>query len=139
MQTCTFRLDGRLYGIAVAHVQEILRRQPTTPVPLAEAAVEGLINLRGQIVTAIDLRRRLLLPERAEGASSVNVVVRTATGVVSLVVDEIGDVLDLPDADFEATPDTVSDQVRPFLKGVSKLTGHLLLLLDPERAVDPAA
>ncbi|MFM2091833.1 MAG: Chemotaxis protein CheW, partial [Planctomycetota bacterium] len=98
-----------------------------------------LINLRGQIVTAIDLRRRLHLSERRPGAPSVNVVVRVATGVVSLVVDEIGDVLELPDADFEPAPDTVSAQVRPFLKGVSKLTDHLLLLLDPERAVDPAA
>jgi purine-binding chemotaxis protein CheW len=139
MQTCTFRLDGRLYGIDVLHVQEILRRQPTTPVPLSELAVEGLINLRGQIVTAIDLRRRLRLPERPAGAPSVNVVVRVGTGVVSLVVDEIGDVMELPDADFEATPDTVSAQVRPFLKGVSKLTGHLVLLLDPDRAVDLAA
>ncbi|MFM2089722.1 MAG: Chemotaxis protein CheW [Planctomycetota bacterium] len=139
MQCCTFRIDGRLYGIDVLHVQEILRRQPITPVPLAHGSVEGLINLRGQIVTAIDLRHRLNLPPRAAGTPSVNVVVRLAAGTVSLVVDEIGDVLELPEADFEPTPDTVSAQVRPFLKGVSKLTGHLLLLLDPERAADLAA
>lgn len=135
-QLATFWLDGRLLGVEVVRVQEVIRSQRMTNVPLAPAEVRGLINLRGQIVTALDLRRRLGLPERAEGSPApMNVVVRTADGPVSLLVDAIGDVLAVDDADFERAPDTLDGPARTLLGGAYKLEGRLLLLLDVDEAV----
>ena len=93
-QVCTFSLDHLFLGIEVLQVQEVIRAQALTRVPLAHRAVRGLINLRGQIVTAIDLRERLGLPAQPDGRESMNVVLRTDEGAVSLLVDEIGDVLE---------------------------------------------
>lgn len=89
-QICTFQLAGRWYGLDVARVQEVVLPQTLTSVPLAHPAVAGLINLRGQIVTAIDLRRRLELPERNCESTCVNVVIETVDGAVSLVADDVG-------------------------------------------------
>src|ERR671936_28074 len=94
---CTFTLDGLLFGVEVLKVQEVIRYLEMTRVPLAPAVVRGLINLRGQIVTAIDLRRRLELSDRPADQQPVNVVVHTDDGAVSLLVDEIGDVLQVPE------------------------------------------
>src|SRR6185436_963350 len=91
-QYCTFFLDGLFFGVEVQHVQEVIRYQEMTRVPLAARVVSGLINLRGQIVTAIDLRRRLALPELPGGKLPMNIVVRTEDGIVSLLADEVGDV-----------------------------------------------
>ena len=95
-QLCTFLLDRRWFAVPVDDVQEVLRFQEMTRVPLAPKAVVGLINLRGRIVPAIDLRTRLELPPRADGCRSMNVVVRTIDGPKALLVDEIGDVYDSP-------------------------------------------
>src|SRR3954469_18205027 len=94
-QYCTFFLDGLYFGIEVLKMQEIIRYQEMTRVPLAPPVVRGLINLRGQIVTAIDMRRRLDLPALPDGRLPMNVVIRTDDGPVSLLVDEIGDVLEV--------------------------------------------
>ena len=104
-QYCTFVLDGHLFGVPVSSVQEVLRAQALTSVPLAPLEVAGLLNLRGQIVTSLELRARLGLRPRPADAPSVNVVVKTADGnAVSLVVDEIGDVIEPPREAFEAPP-----------------------------------
>ena len=107
-QYCTFYLGEQCYGLDVLNVQEIVRSQPLTRVPLAHPMVRGLINLRGQIVTAIDLRRRLDLPARDDERESVNVVVQTDDGAVSLLVDEIGDVLEVTEEQFERPPETLA-------------------------------
>src|SRR5262245_30399980 len=106
-----------------------------TRVPLAPAVVRGLINLRGQIVTAIDLRRRLEFAERPADQLPVNVVVRTDDGAVSLLVDEIGDVLQVPETLFERPPETLRGTARELIQGTYKLQDRLLLILDPERTV----
>jgi len=106
-QFCTFHLDDHLFGVDVLDVQEVIRYQAMTHVPLAPRVVEGLINLRGQIVTAVDLRARLELPSRPEGQLPMNVVVHTEDGPVSFLVDKIGDVLDVSEADYEPVPDTL--------------------------------
>src|SRR2546423_9370899 len=106
-QYCTFYLDGSYFGLDVLKVQEIIRYQEMTRVPLAPPVVRGLINLRGQIVTALDLRRRLELTDRPPGQLPVNVVVQTDDGAVSLLVDEIGDVLEVPQALFQRPPETL--------------------------------
>ncbi len=133
-QFCTFLLDGHLFGVPVPQVQEVIRFHPMTPVPLAPPAVEGLINLRGQIVLAIDLRRRLSLAGRSAGDLPVNVVVRTTDGAVSLLVDEIGDVIEVEQSSFEASSETLRGAVRSMILGVHKLEHKLLHLLDTERA-----
>lgn len=133
-QFCTFYLDGFLFGIEVEKVQEVIRHQEMTPVPLAPKLIGGLINLRGQIVTAIDLRLRLGLPERKAEDLPMNVVARSEDGAVSLLVDEIGDVLEVQEQQFEDVPQTMR-QARDLIRGVYKLPDRLLLVLDTAQAV----
>jgi purine-binding chemotaxis protein CheW len=135
-QFCTFYLQGLFFGIEVEKVQEVIRYQGMTEVPLAANVIAGLINLRGQIVTAIDLRKRLGLPSREAGEVPVNVVVRADGGAVSLLVDEIGDVVEVDEKMFEAAPSTLKGQSRELLTGVFKLKDKLLLALDTEKALD---
>src|SRR3984957_1704862 len=137
-QFSTFFVADLFFGVDVLNVQEVLRFQQMTPVPQAPAVIEGLINLRGQIVTAIDMRRRLRLPPRADDRSPMNIVVRTSGGAVSLLVDEIGDVLDVDAATYERTPENLAPAARDLIRGVYKLKGQLLLILDAERTVDLA-
>jgi purine-binding chemotaxis protein CheW len=134
-QYCTFYLCDLYFGLEVLKVQEIIRYQRMTRVPLAHPVVRGLINLRGQIVTAIDLRRRLELPVRPDDELPVNVVIQTDDGAVSLLVDEIGDVLDVSDRDFERPPETLRGIARELIVGAYKLADKLLLVLDIERTV----
>jgi purine-binding chemotaxis protein CheW len=135
-QFSTFYVADLFFGVDVLHVQEVLRFQQMTPVPQAPGVIEGLINLRGQIVTAIDMRRRLKLPPRAGDQSPMNIVVRTSDGAVSLLVDEIGDVLHLDASTYERPPDNLDPAARDFIRGIYKLPNRLLLVLDEERTVD---
>jgi purine-binding chemotaxis protein CheW len=135
-QYCTFYLAGHYFGLDVLQVQEIIRYQEMTRVPLAHPVVRGLINLRGQIVTAIDLRRRLDLSDRPAGQLPINVVVHTHDGAVSLLVDEIGDVLEVPEQAFERPPETLKGTARELIRGAYKLQDSLLLILDTERTVN---
>lgn len=135
----TFFVGGMFFGVDVLHVQEVLCFQPMTPVPQAPQAIEGLINLRGQIVTAIDMRRRLGLAPGASGHVPMNIVVRTADGAVSLLVDEIGDVLNMEAANYERPPENLDPAARELIRGVYKLKDRLMLALDEERTVDLAA
>ena len=132
-QVCTFWVGNLYLGLDVHTVQEVMRPLELTPVPLAPPSIVGLINLRGQIVTAIDLRRRLGMPPQAAGTDAMNVVIRTDDGAVSLVVDEIGDVIEVDARSFERIPDTLQGVARDMITGVHKLEGRLLLLLDPAR------
>jgi purine-binding chemotaxis protein CheW len=134
-QYATFFLGDLFLGVEVLKVQEVIRYQEMTPVPLAPDVIEGLINLRGQIVTAIDLRRRLELPARAAGSLPMNVVVRSDDGAVSLLVDEIGDVVEIDDDAYERPPETLKGVARELVTGVYKLKDRLLLVLDTDRAV----
>ena len=133
-QLATFVLDGARYGVDVLRVQEALRPQVRTPVPLAPAGVAGLVNLRGQVVLTIDLRTRLGLAPLAEDAEPMMVVVQVGGEAVSLLVDEIGDVIDVDDAQFETPPDTLDPALREVILGAYKLDHGLLLALDVERA-----
>ena len=135
-QFTTFTLDGHLFGVEVETVQEVMRYQETTRVPLAPGSIGGLINLRGQVITALDLRHRLGMRERPEGQRPMNVVVRTEDGAVSLLVDQIGAVIETDAHHFESPPDTVSSQARDLIRGAYKLDGTLLLALDVPRTVD---
>ncbi len=133
-QFCTFFLDKLLFGVELQGVQEVIRSLEMTQVPLAPAVVSGLINLRGQIVTAVNLRRRLAMEPSPPGTLSMNVVVRSDDGAVSLLVDEIGDVVEVDESSFEPAPETLSASVRTIIVGVHKLPGRLMLVLDIEKA-----
>jgi purine-binding chemotaxis protein CheW len=135
---CTFFLDGHFFGVPVQQVQEVIRYQEMTRVPLVPQVVSGLINLRGQIVTAIDLRRRLAMSERLADQLPMNVVVRTDDGALSLLVDEIGDVIEVEEKTFEQPPETLKGIAREMIRGVHKLPERLLLLLNTERVVNVA-
>ncbi len=134
-QLCTFYVGTLFFGVDVLDVQEVIRNQEMTRVPLAPGAVSGLINLRGQIVTAIDLRHRLGLPPLEDG-EALNVVVRTLDGPISLLVDQIGDVIDVSATDLENTPTTLAEAARDLILGVYKLERQLLLVLNTTAALD---
>lgn len=134
-QFATFYLDRLLFGVEVGKVQEVIRYQEMTRVPLATSVVTGLINLRGQIVTALDLRKRLEFSERASDQLPMNVVIRTGDEAVSLLVDEIGDVLEVEDGSFEPPPETLRGVARELIRGAYKLKDRLLLILDTEKTV----
>lgn len=134
-QYCTFNLGNLFFGVEVQKIQEVIRYQEMTRVPLASPVVQGLINLRGQIVTAIDLRRRLELEPRPDDQLPMNVVIRTDDGPMSLLVDEIGDVLEMEPEHFERIPETLRGVARELINGAYKLKDRLLLTLDTEKAV----
>ena len=134
-QFSTFVVDRLLLGVEVEKVQEVIRYQEMTCVPLAPSVVKGLINLRGQIVTAVDLRRRLDLRERATGELPMNVVIRQDDGAVSLLVDEIGDVLEVEEEKFEPPPETMDSKARKLIRGVYKLSDRLMHVLDTDATV----
>jgi purine-binding chemotaxis protein CheW len=132
----TFSLAAFHFAVDVLDVQEVVRFQNPTRVPLAPAEIEGLINLRGQIVAAIDLRRRLGLAARDPRSSPMNVIVRRGSDVLSFLVDEVGDVVEVRDEDFEDPPVTLAGDIREALTGVYKLARGLLLVLDVEKVWD---
>lgn len=134
-QLCTFVLDHLLFGVDVVRVQEVIRYQQMTRVPLASPVIRGLINLRGQIVTALDMRARFELLPRPTDDLPMNVVIRSDNGPVSLLVDEIGDVVEVHQEAFESPPETISSLGRELITGVYKLDRKLLLLLDTDRVI----
>ena len=133
-QFCTFYLDKLLFGVELKGVQEVIRSLHMTKVPLAPEVVSGLINLRGQIVTAVDLRQRLELEPRPPKVLAMNVVVRSEDGAVSLLVDEIGDVVEVEESTFEPPPETLRGSMRAVILGIHKLDDRLLHVLDIGKA-----
>lgn len=134
-QLCTFHLGDLYLGVDVLDVQEVLTHRVMTPVPLTADCVRGLINLRGQIVTAIDLRRRVGMPDVDDEQTLMNLVVRGKEGTSSLMVDRMGDVVEVHDEDFEPLPGSVDGRIKELTRGVYKLDGSLLLLLDIEKTL----
>ena len=130
----TLTVAGQLCGVPVLAVRDVLGPQAITRIPLAPAEVAGSLNLRGRIVTAIDLRRRLGLAPRGEAQSGpMSVVVDRDGELYSLLADEVGEVLPLPRADRAPNPPTLDALWRDVSLGVHRMDGHLLILLDVER------
>jgi purine-binding chemotaxis protein CheW len=135
-QYCTLTVGDLSLGIDVEKVQEVLRGSDITTVPLAHPAVRGLINLRGQIVTAIDLRRRLGLPGADSNGGSMTMVLGTRDEPLALVVDTVGDVVDVEEETFEPPPDTLRGEARRMIAGAHKLETRLLLVLNLDVVCD---
>ena len=134
-QLVTFTVDGRFLGVDVTRVREVLRSQELTRVPLAPPQIAGLINLRGEIVTAFDLRVALGRAQRDQDDRPMNVVVATEHGPVSMLVDDVSDVLDLDEGSIERPPSTLRGSARDLIVGAYKLDGRLLLELDLDAVI----
>lgn len=133
LQLCTCHVNGLFLGLDVLSVQEVIRSPDLALVPLAPPTIAGLLNLRGQILTAIDLRRLLGFPPRpATAAASMLMILCTRHGQVALIVDSVGDVIAVAEDTFEPPPDTLPAAIRPLLSGVHKLPGQLLHVLNAE-------
>ncbi len=135
-QYVTFRAGGLFFGVDVLKVQEIIRYQAMTPVPLAPTAVKGLINLRGQIIAAVDLRSILELDNEKDDEKPMNVVIRAGDETISLLVDSIGDVIEVDKNEYESTPETIAPHIRGILHGVFKLKEELLLVLNGKACLE---
>jgi len=137
-QFCTFYLDEHYFGLPVEDVQEVLRARPITNVPLSNDCITGLINLRGQIITAIDLRPCLEFDVREAGQPSMNVVVRDTEESVSLIVDRIGDVFEVDNHLSHAVPETIRGLSRELIDCTYLLEDRLLIILDTEKLLNSA-
>lgn len=134
-QLCGFRIKDGYYAISVLDVQEVIKPQRVTTVPLAPEYVRGLINLRGQIVTSISLKKLFGMEDIATH-DHMNIIVRSAESLYALVVDEILDVIDVERNAFEPTPDTLDPKIRKYIKGVYKLDKRLQILLDLDKILN---
>jgi len=138
-QFCTFYLDHLLFGVESQKIQEVVTYRELRPVPLAPPVVSGLMNLRGQVVVALELRRQLELPERPADMVPICLVVRAASGTVCLLADEVGNVVEVEERTFEAAPETLSPRLRSVILGVHKLEGQLMHVLDTDQACEVCA
>jgi purine-binding chemotaxis protein CheW len=136
IQLVTLTIAEQLFGIPVLSVQDVLAPQPVARVPMAHPVVAGLINLRGRIVTAINMRQRMALPPRDEGVEGMSVVVEYQNELYSLNIDTIGDVVSVPIDKIEANLATLDPLWRSFADGIYRLDEQLLVILDITRLLD---
>lgn len=135
-QFCTFYLDHLLFGVESQKIQEVVTYRELRPVPLAPPVVSGLMNLRGQVVVALELRRQLELPDRSSDKAPICLVVRSASGTVCLLADEVGNVVEVEEETFEPSPETLSPRLRSVILGVHKLEHQLMHVLDTDQACE---
>ncbi|MCL2473594.1 MAG: chemotaxis protein CheW [Alphaproteobacteria bacterium] len=132
----TMSIANQRFGIPVLKVRDVLRSPKITHVPLAPVEVVGSLNLRGRIVTAIDVRKRMGLSKFEDEDKSMSIVVEHDGELYSLIVDTIGDVMRLPNADFERNPSTLDPVWRGVSDGIYRLENDLLIVLSVERLLD---
>jgi purine-binding chemotaxis protein CheW len=132
----TMTIADQLFGIPVLQVQDVLGHQRITRIPLAPPEVAGSLNLRGRIVTAIDVRLRLNLSPRQKGKSGMSIVVDLRGELYSLMVDSVGEVLSLSNDDFERNPATLDSRWREVSTGIYRLNGQLMVVLDVPRLLN---
>ncbi|MBL4801355.1 MAG: chemotaxis protein CheW [Emcibacter sp.] len=132
----TIRLSGQLCGIPVLEVHDVLSEQSITCVPLAPPAVAGVLNLRGRIVTAIDLRKRLGLGELDSDSENMSIVVEFEGEPYSLLIDSVGDVLSFPEDSFERNPVTLDACWQEVSSGIYRMEGELMVILEVEKLLN---
>jgi len=131
----TVRLAGQLFGVPVKNVRDVLRQQKITPIPLSSAEVAGSLNLRGRIVTVINLRRRLGLPDHEENEKNMFVVVEHLGDLYSLMVDSVGEVMTVDDARLEKPPTNMGASWKEITTGICKLSNELLVVVDVNKVL----
>ncbi len=134
VEMCSVRLGDGLYGVPITHILEIVGGSRPQAVPLAPYFVGGLVHYRGDVLTTVSLRRLLGMPPH-EGSQDL-LVVESSGGCFGLMVDSVGEVLTVSQADFEPNPSTVDERKRGLFAGTYKLKDGLMVMLDPER-LDP--
>lgn len=134
VDVCSVRLEQTLYGVPITHILEIIGSARPQPVPLAPGFVGGLVHYRGDVLTTVSLRHLLGLPPK-QGSQAI-LVLESPSGCFGLLVDSVGEVLNIPAADFESNPSTLEESRKELFAGTFKLKDKLLVLLDPER-LDP--
>jgi len=132
----TFTMAGQIFGLPIERVQEVFRPSRITRVPLAGSRIAGVLNLRGRIVTAIDMRSRLDLQVRNEGQAPMAIGIELGTESFGLLVDALGEVLKLSDAEREPNPVNLDPKLARVSTGVYRLDGQLLVILDVDRVLD---
>jgi purine-binding chemotaxis protein CheW len=132
----TFYIKGQMFGIPVLQVQDILTPDKIASVPLAPPEVKGSINLRGRIVTVVDVRVRLGLGKQEDGNESMGVTVEQQSELYTLLVDKVGDVISLDKESYEGNPSTLDALWREFASGVYRLDDNLMVVLDVGRLLD---
>jgi purine-binding chemotaxis protein CheW len=132
----TVHLYDQIFGIPVLQIQDVLRSMQVTKVPLAPAEVSGALNLRGRIVTAINVRRSLGLPEYEGDNTPLSVVIEMNHELYSLTIDKVGDVVSLTDSDVETSPPTLDPMWRDISNGIYKTDKQLMLILDVHKLLD---
>ncbi|MEQ8707443.1 MAG: chemotaxis protein CheW [Rhodospirillales bacterium] len=135
-QYVTMTIADQLFGIPVLTVQDVLGPQKITRVPLSPPEVAGSLNLRGRVVTAVNMRRRLSLPPQTTDSDSMSIVVELGGELYSLIIDEVGEVLSLNDSIFERNPGTLDQRWREVAAGVYRLDKELMVVLDVTRVLD---
>lgn len=135
----TVDVSGETFGIAIERVREVFTPDRLTQVPLSSGEVAGVLNLRGRIVTAIDMRSRLGLPHRAADVRPMAIGIDHKSEAFALLVDRVGDVLDLPADAREPAPTSLDPRWAQVADGVHRLDNRLLLILDVDRALDQAS
>lgn len=134
-QYCGFKIGDEEYGIPVMEVQEVIKPQMVTPIPLASEFIRGLINLRGQIVSCLSLRRLFGQDDNLE-KDHMNIIVRGDEGLFSLVVDEVTDIIDIKNDDVEKAPDTINPNLKKYVDKIFKRENGLVILLDIKKLID---
>ncbi len=129
----TLTVAGQNCGVPVLVVRDVLGSQTITPIPLAPAEIAGAMNLRGRIVTAVDLRRRLRLPPREPGTQPMSIVVEQGGELYAMLADQVGEVIPLAAEERAPNPPTLEPLWREVSRGVHRRDGQLLILLDVER------
>lgn len=130
LQWVTFRLDNETYGVNVMQVQEVLRMTEIAPVPGAPGYVLGIINLRGNVVTVIDTRKRFGLEPRELDDATRIVITEIEQQVIGMLVDAVAEVVDVRMSEIETAPNVGNDESSRFIQGVSSREGELLILVD---------
>lgn len=129
----TLTIAGQWFGIPVLTVQDVLGPRDVARIPLADPVIAGSINLRGRIVTVIDMRKRLGLKPRPDDKPGMNVVVEHGGNLYSLLIDAVGEVMEVPEDTFEKNPATIDPLWREFSEGIYRLKNQLLIVLDVEK------
>ena len=133
-QLCGIKIGQSIYGIPILRVQEIVMPHQLTPIPLAQKYIDGLINLRGQIVLSLNMREIMGIEEEYP-SKYMNVIIKGKDSIYSLKIDEIVDIIDVDDNCFEKTPKIINDKIGNFIKGIYKLKEKIVILLDLDKVL----